>query len=555
MRTFFRILLLLVLLAAAAIAGYFFLDTNSTERNPFDFVPEDFVYIVESDRPIGDWQDLSKTEIWQFLKGNEYFGDITASADYLDSLLQANQTLVDFIKLGDMVISAHMITAQDYDFVIMVDLKGKGRKLPKLKPVMVPLFESLGYQVKTDTYFNIELYDLYDPVYKETLTMAAVDNVLITSYTRDLVKRAIDQTENSSIMTQTEFVKVRDKADPGELYSIYLNYTTFNKMLGAFTSEPSEMLSGLGDVVSYSGFDLSMSDDEVRMEGYTKQLDSVASYVSVFKDVGQGRILAPSVLPAQTATFTSLGFDDFSDVYERFSSQMETADPEGFADLEKNKNRIEKALKIEFERDFFSWMSDEIVTAVVPLDPGGNQYAYYALLHFDDYDEVKERMDYVTKRIGKTPVKFEELDYQGYPIKYLKLRGFFSLFFKKLFNKIEKPHFTYIDDYVVFTNDTSSLQFMIDQYLAQETLEKTEDFDDFLDRFDRKSNVFTYINNVQMYPYLRNTLDYEARTELQKNRDYLLAFPQVGLQLAPSSGMYRARLYGQFAQPDGMTMK
>ncbi|MEO1448962.1 MAG: DUF3352 domain-containing protein [Bacteroidota bacterium] len=553
MRTFIRILLLVVLVAAAAIGGYFFLETNATERNPFDFVPEDFVYVVESDRPVGDWQDLSKTEIWQFLKGNEYFADITASADYLDSLLKANQTLVDFIKLGDLMISAHMISTQEYDFVIMVDLKGKGRKLPKLKPVMVPLFESLGYQVQTDNYFNIELYDLYDPVYKETLTMAAVDNVLITSYTRDLVKKAIDQTEKSSVLTNEEFAKVRDKADPGELYSIYLNYNTFERLVGAFTSEPPEMLGGLGEVVSFSGFDLSMKDDEVRMEGYTKQLDSVASYLSVFKDVGQGRVLAPTVLPIQTATFTSLGFDDFSDVFSRFTSQMQTADPEGYADLEKNQQRIEKALKIEFERDFFAWMSDEIVTAVVPVTP--QKYAFYALLHFDDYEETKERLDYVTKRIGKTPVKFEEIDYQGFPIKYLKLRGFFSLFFKKMFNKIERPHFTYIDDYVVFSNDTTSLQFMIDQYLAQQTLQKNEAFADFLDRFDNKSNVYTYINNVQMYPYLRNTLDAEARRDLQKNQDYLLAFPQVGFQLSPGSGMYRAHLYGEFKKPTDIKMQ
>ena len=93
-----------------------------------EFVPHDFIYMVESDRPIKDWQNLSNTDVWQYLKGNEFFADITESADYLDSLLQSNQRLVDLIDLGDLVISAHMISRKDYDFLIAVDLRGKGQK-------------------------------------------------------------------------------------------------------------------------------------------------------------------------------------------------------------------------------------------------------------------------------------------------------------------------------------------------------------------------------------------------------------------------------------------
>ncbi|MEZ4829594.1 MAG: DUF3352 domain-containing protein [Bacteroidia bacterium] len=552
MKTFFKILLFLLLLAIAAVAGYFFIDLDSEERSLFSFVPPDFVYAIESDRPVGDWQDLSRTEVWQYLKGIEYFADITESADYLDSLLKANQTLVDFVQLGDLVISAHMISRQDYDFLILVDLKGKGRKLPKLKPLTVPLFESLGYDVTTDKYFNIEIYNLYDKVYKETLSLAVVDNVLITSYRVDLIKKAIDQSEKESITEKPDFALVRDKTDRDELYSIYMNFQVIDKFILAYTTEMPEMLDGIQEILSFGGFDLDIDDDKIEMSGVIKQIDSASSFLQVFKEVGKGSVRAQDVLPSNTAMFTSLGFSDFADFYRRFDSYYESSDPEGYKSMDKNKDRIEKMLKIEFERDFFSWMTDEIVTAVIPVTSDTAQYAYYAMLHFDDYDLVKERLDYVTKRIGKTPLKFEEIDYQGYPIKYLELKGFFKLFFKKLFSRIEKPHFTYIDDYVVFSNDTLALQYVIDQYLAENVLARDEHYEKFSSNFSSSSSVFTYINNERFLNYYMSTLDAAAKKDMQKNQDYVTSFPQLGFQLSPSGDIYEAYLYTGFVPAAGL---
>ena len=35
----------------------------------------------------------------------------------------------------------------------------------------------------------------------------------------------------------------------------------------------------------------------------------------------------------------------------------------------------------------------------------------------------------------------------------VEMKGFFRLFFGKLFDKFEKPYYTYVDDYVVFSNN------------------------------------------------------------------------------------------------------
>ncbi|RMG29929.1 MAG: DUF3352 domain-containing protein [Bacteroidetes bacterium] len=550
MKTLLKFLLYLLVLAllvgAAALAGYLFLDKGE-QRNVFTFVPEDFVYVIESDQPINDWQNLSKSRVWQYLKQHEYFAEISESADYLDSLLNHNQTLVRLIKLGDLVISAHMTSRDDYEFIFLVDLKNAG-KLGKLQAFLTPLFENLNYQVSRESYFNIDILRLYDPESDETLSLAILDNILVGSYDDQLIRKAIAQTESGSITDNLDFAQVRQRTNRDDLYTIYLNYHYLDDLILAYTSPMPELLEGIDEVLSFSSFDLSLSDEEAAFRGYMKQVDTVPSFLSVFRDVGQGRVLAPGIMPARTAMFTSVGFDDFEDFYQRWLSYYREQKPDEYKKLEKNIGRTEKLLKINFEEDFFSWMTDEVAMAIIPTNEAGDQYDYYAMLHFDDYELAKEKLDFVREQIRKrTPLKFRAVDYRGFPIQYLDLNGFFKLFFKKMFSRIEKPHYTFIDDYVVFSNDTTALQYVIDEYLQNNTLKSQEYFEDFREEFRNKSNIFAYIQNAYFFEYMLQNVDSDVRQNLIKNKQYLLSFPQIGLQVSPGGNMYEAFLLAQFA--------
>ncbi len=538
-------MLFLILLAIVAVAGYFFIEVEEEHYDMLTFVPADFVYLVESDEPIKDWQVLSSSQVWKGLKTNEFFADITESADYLDSLLSSNQTIVDLVRLGDLVISAHMISQEDYEFLIMVDLLGKGRKAAKIKPLITEILESFEYQVETEQYINNTVYRLYDPAYDENLYLSFIGNVMLFSYDGELLREGIRQSGQPAITLDADFIAVHDEADASDLYSVYLNYSTLNQLMGAYTSEPIEMLEGLDRILTYSVWDLRVEDEFVEMDGYVRQNDSIPSYLTVFDNAGKGKILAPEVLPGNTAMFTSLGFGDFLQLYRQLLQQTETDSPEDYEELMKRTRQLERILKIDIEEELLGWMTEEVVTAVVPAGAVA-PYSYYALLHFDDYEEVKSHLDRVSRQIGRTMVRFEEKDYRGFPIRYLELKGFFKLFFQKLFSNIENPHYTYVDDYVVFSNDTTSLQFLIDRYLQGETLVNQEGFRPFMSEFDGRSNIFTYFQSQTFYGLMSESLDYEARRDLQKSREDFISFPHTGFQLSPGKDMYRTKLYMAF---------
>ncbi|MCI4671706.1 MAG: DUF3352 domain-containing protein [Bacteroidia bacterium] len=552
MKRILRTLFFLLLLLIAAVVGYFYFGTAADTRSPWEFVASDFIYAIESDKPIKDWRDLSKTEVWQYLKTNEFFSDVEKDADYADSLLIANERILKFVNIGGLVISAHLTPQgkEDYDFVILVDMEGNARLVNKFKDWAMPLMKNVGYEVKRETYFTIEIYDLYDPKEDLSMYLAAVDNMLIISYSKSLVQKAIKQSEEPDIREDPAFKQVKAKTNPGELYNLFINYGTVNDMMAAYTASMPETVQGLDKTLTFSGMDLTLKDDKLILKGYTLQNDSFPNYLRVFKDVGQGKIRAANVLPRNTAMYTSIGFDDFSDFYTRLMGYNKQSDPEGYASLQKSLDRTQKLLKIDFERDFFEWMNEEMVSAIIPADEKASSYDFFAMLHFDDEKVAKERMDFVVEKIRKrTPLKFKSVDYRGFEIKYLELNSFFKLFFKKMFSEIEKPHYTYIDNYVVFSNDTTSLINMIEMYLDGQTLSNQEDYQEFMGNFSSSSNVFNYVQMRYFYPYLYSTMDAESRRGLRKNRQYIFSFPHVGLQLYPKGGMYKMDLYGAFEKP------
>ena len=550
MKKFLLFLLVLLLIAAAALAGYLFLDPEDEQYPLLSFVPKDFVYLVTSDEPVKDWQRLSQSKVWQTVKSNDFFADITESADYLDSLLASNQPVVNLVSLGNLAISAHMTSAREYDFLVLVDLLGKGRKAAKAKPAISSLLEAFDYQVTTSNYINNTIYKAYDPAAKESMYLSIVGNVLLFSYTEDLVKQGIRQSGEASILSDEDFASIYEEAEPGELYSLFLNYAQLDRLVAAFSPEQPDMLAGLGDLLTFSVWDLSLGSDHARMQGFLQQNDSVPSYLTAFGRAGKGEIQAHEVLPAETAMFTSIGFDDFPTLFQELTAQMNRSTPEDARELEKRKKQLEKLLKIEVERDLFSWMTDEITTAVVP-DPGGSGHSFYALLHFDDYDLAKERLDYVSERIGKTMVKFETIDYRGFPIAYLELKGFFKLFFKKLFSKIEQPHYTFVDDFVVFSNDTASLQLVIDRYLDGQVLASVEGYDEFEDEFEGSANVFSYFQTRHYFAYFTESLNPEERKAFFQSKQEMLSFPHIGFELVPSGSRYRTTLFASFEEPSG----
>lgn len=142
----------------------------------------------------------------------------------------------------------------------------------------------------------------------------------------------------------------------------------------------------------------------------------------------------------------------------------------------------------------------------------------------------------------KTPVKFKAVNYKDYEINFLSIKGFFKMLLGGRFNEFDKPYFTQIDDYVVFSDNPNTLKGMIDKVMEGETLATSEDFKKFDQKFDSESTMFMYSNVPLLFDSMFALADAPTKKKMRKNMDFIVCFPQVGLQLTPEDDMFESRL-------------
>jgi len=195
---------------------------------------------------------------------------------------------------------------------------------------------------------------------------------------------------------------------------------------------------------------------------------------------------------------------------------------------------VERFLKIDVKEHFVSWIGEEIALLQINSNISKRENDIALVLQTTEISKAKEQLDFVVKQIRKkTPVKFKAIPYKGHEINFLSIKGFFKLFLGSRFKAFDKPYFTIISDKVIFSDSPNTLKNMINSYVNNETLEGAKDYKDFNGKFRERSSVFAYVNVPLLYNTLYGLADRDTRQQLGKNKDYLLCFPQMGLQLLP----------------------
>jgi hypothetical protein len=520
---------------------------NVNNRNPYTLVPNDAVFIIETKNLNDGWNAISQSKIWNHLKQNQYFADINESAASLDSLMKYNKTMDMLLSDRQMVVSAHMISATDYNFLFVVDVQKAGQA--------TFLMETLNlisdYSVSKRDYEGIEIIDMLDVKTKETLSFAFIDNLMVGSYTSSLVERSIDQRDSEFWMKNKRFQLAKDETE-SSLFNFYINYKIIPEYLKCYMSESSELVDALSQTMAYTTLKCNLENERLSMIGYSNLYDSVPSYLNALLQVKPGKMSAFEIIPDNAALYMPMCFNDFNDFFEKLKEYYKSSDTTGYEDYNGNIAKVEKYLKVNLKEDFFSWIGSEI--AFVKLQPEANarEEDVVVVIKANNIDNAHAGLDHLLRQIKRrTPVKFEETEYNGYPINYLSVKGFFKMFLGKMFGKLEKPYFTYIGDYVVFSNSDSQLMDFIDSYSSGKTLEKNEAFMNFKNDFEDEANVSAFIQMPKIYQYMYFYGKESTRDSIKQNKDLILSFVRIGFQLVSDGDMFKTSLITEH-DPDAL---
>lgn len=541
MKTLLKILLVIVVLILLAIGGYFayIYFSESGSRDTYSLVPEDAIYVIETENLTRGWKTVSSSKMWQHLISNQYFSDINEDIAEIDSLLSNNKVIDMALSNRKMLISTHKITPDDYDFIFYIDIQ-KASKMGVFKDALT----MLDYNITKYVHNNIEVIELADRSSSDKYYLAIVENILVVSFRPDLLKNAIEQKDNHYWQTNRRFQQVATTVRGDKLFNFYFNYAKLDEFMKVFMAENNELVTALGNSLAYSAFSIDFKNERLYFDGYTNT-DSVSSYLKALSQVDPDKVGAHKVFSDQTAFMVSMCFENFSDFVNRLQVEFSGNNEDEVESYTKRINQLEKALKIDIQTDFFGWIGNEISFSKLRPKENARMQDVVVAFHAKDKENAQRGMENITRQIDRRvpTLKFTSYKYKGFTVSKLNTeRGFFKLLFGNLFSKLEKPYFTYLGDYVVFSNSEIALLETISDYTRGRTLSYNSGFNDFKDEFSNKTNVSVFVQMPKMYAMMYYFANREKRNSISKNRELIMSFSRIGFQLESDNGMFRNTL-------------
>lgn len=526
----------------------FYLPTTNKLQSIY-LIPKDAIFILETDEPIDTWETISKSTVWNHLQTNDYFSKLTSNITNLDKIFNKQKNLIDFVGNRDLYVSIHMVSKKKYGVFFTIDLQ-KISKLNLLKNHLES-FTNNSFNITKRKYHDYTINEITDKKTYETLYISFIDNQMIASYTHKLIEAAIDQHKEPFIGRDLNFIEVMQKVADKDLFRLYVQYKYLDDYMYYFVNQPNSTVKEISNTLKFSGFSFDLKNDNtIYAKGYTNVNDHSQSYLKALQNSGKGTHNIAQIAPERTAIYLSFGFDSFAEFYKNFK-EIQQENPKVFKTYQDNLDKIQNFLDIDINTNFISWMDDEI--AILHMEsPTKNivKTETALVIKSNSISKTKKNIAYVLDKVKKkTPVKFKKIKYKDHEINFLSIKGFFKLLLGSYFKEFDKPYFTFIDDYVVFSNYPTTLKRIIDDNENNNTLNKSKDYQEFNRNFEKKSSVFAYINTPTLYENLLQITDKNTKAKIKKNKNYIICFPQIGFQLTPYSTLFETKLVINYQDP------
>jgi len=517
-------------------------------------IPPDAIYCITTDDPINAWKEISGSGTWAHLQGNTYFASLTSSVNKLDSLIRGNDLLFDLIGSRSLIVSAHMTGVRQYDFFFLVDLQeASGMKF--MNEYISNLSTGNG-SIQKEKYKDEDLITFHNSEDNSNLYAAFPGSYFIASFSRKILTSSLETYKADSLQPKNSFLTMLNEvSDPG-LMKLYLNYKMLPMFAACYSNTAIEYTGLLSQALQATALKVTLENDLIKASGQTFVNDSIESYIRTLAISGAAPTEFAEIAPQRTAFAIALGFQSFGTFFSNFEKILreDVADYKSYRD---NIRQVETYLDIDLQEHFIDWIGDEVVLLELQSYGQGMDNETALIFKAANAEKARSDLDYIEKMVRrKTPVKFKTIDHRGYPISYLSMKGLFRLLLGKFFARYDKPYYTIINNFVIFSNHPQTLESMIDDYLDKATLTRSEAFREFRREFDDESSVFAYINTPVLFQSLKKLADNTTRVSMETNKEYIVSFQQVGFQLVPGQGGFQTIIAEQYtapAQPQAMT--
>lgn len=482
--------ILFFLIAVASVLFYVQRNYNIIGGKPENAIPVDAAFFIRTDFSSDMLNKLLNASYFIDVQDKSFYKKLYANLSLFDSIVSGNEELIKQGNMEPLFISAHVIKANEMDWLFVTNIpSGKHEKfadeiINKLCPA--------GSESNERNYEDVDIHE-FSINENRIFTYAISKNVFIGSFTSFLVEDAIRQQQIPGIAMGNDkaFNEIYSKSKNLHSTTVFVNYRNLPGWLSVFiNSEKLSSINTIGQFASWSAYEIEFTNQTIFAQGLVNTADSL-SLAYTFSKQQPVELGFLKLIPRKTALVSAIGLSNKDIFYKSFENILSNS-------AEKTARKsilttIEREYKFSPSQKFYSIAGNEF--ALLVTEPASSNYANntYLILKTADLRKAKKTMDSICRLVDskKKQTAWKE-DYENFEIGLVRLTGLIPVLFGNKFAKLNNMYFAFVDDYLVFANQPSSLHAFIDDFKAKNLLIKESTFRSVYVKLPGKTNYFFY---------------------------------------------------------------
>lgn len=529
-----KTLIALVSIIIIGLVGYLLIPLEPKVKNigyspALNAIPPKASFIIRSDNVLNKWSDWSKSTIAQSLNKVESYKTLQYIFSKIDSV--QNESIKTYFN--QKVFIAGVLTAGNQLNQLVV-LKSGGATKKQVENCIESIFGSKPTSSKEYESYRIDFYSFKG----KKVSFAHIDNVLLFSTSSILIEEGIRElSAEKHLPDDIGFKKLLKTADVKSDGNFFINFSQIGGFLNLYGNKQIDFSKSFNQFGGWAELDLNSRDQSWMLNGFSFISDSTSNYLSSFSGEKAQTLDVSSVLPENTGVLKYKSFSTFESFKKKYNQYL--SQKQVLYKHQKNILNINKKHSFGVEKDFYSWIGNEIALFTVNGNETSFQENCGLIIKISDLNKAKQSLDKIHKSTGVD----QEVQYQTLSINDLGLTNFFPLVLGEEFNPISGSKYLLIEDYAIFANDESLLKHIVNFYLRGKTLVKNIQFNKFYNQFSGESNLFYYYNFKLANNYFGAFLNKRDLAGYKSNKDSLNKLQAFGFQINSNKNLYFTNAY------------
>jgi len=433
-------------------------DVKYTKTENIQVIPKNAAIIIEGRDLKKTREIITEVEFKKLFTESNEFSSLFNSISALNKTLEKNGASIWMSK--DYSLSIHTTGSKEFGHLFIIDDIRKDALTAVTKAIS-------SDQFRIEHYENQEIHHIVS----QNLSFVQVNQFFILSNEDILIKDAIRQHNASTdLPSDTHFQDAFKSANRSELLNVYIQT---KELLSLFDMTYHSSFSFLNHIDEWMALDFNVDNDRILLSGISTAQEDNRLHKLMFGTSGR-KTNVFDYLPSSTHFCVSKLFPN---IEQYMTSRIKTLEHEQRLEDWKNYKK-----KVPYNTEDF-------------LKTFGNEYTYamcgseispanaVGLLKLDDIENAKRFL-----RIADLP------KYRTYEFRQLEDNKIFDFILGDFFKDFKNAKCIIIDDFAIFSNETSNLKSIINDFLGETTLANQETFTSLKKELSSKSNIWMYIS-------------------------------------------------------------